>query len=418
MEHRISILFYIKKSKPNKDGLVPIFIRITINGRRLEHSIQRYVDANRWSAAASRLKSNNEEARLTNLYLDTLTSKVWKLEREMVQDGQLVDFDNFRVKWLGVTERPRMLIEIFQQHNDQMAALAGIGKEYSPATLERYNTSRDHVRAFLQWKYKIADIDLKKLNFEFISDFEFWLKTVRKCNHNTTIKYIGNFRKIVNICLRKGWLLKAPFLGFKMTKQEIERDFLTEDELETISSKDFGTERLNHVRDIFIFSCFTGLAYADVQKLKRLEVGRGIDGNYWIFTSRKKTDTRSRIPLLPLAVEIIQKYRDSPICENSGRLLPVLSNQKMNAYLKEIADVCKIHKNLTFHIAWHTFATTVTLSNGVPIESVSKMLGHKNLRTTQHYAKVLDRKVGDDMQILREKFGNKRNTGVETKTAG
>jgi site-specific recombinase XerD len=383
-----------------RDKLAPIYIRITVNGQRIDQSIQRYVEVTRW--AAGRVRGNSVEVRQMNVYLDTLTAKVLKLEREMVQDGQVITVESFREKWMGIQERPRMLMIIFQQHNDQLAAL--IGKEFSPATLERYNTSRDHTKAFLQWKYGIDDIDIKRLNYEFVSDYEFWLKTQRNCNHNTAIKYISNFRKIINICIRRGWLQKDPFLGSKMTKHEVERDFLIEDELQAITSKDFGTERLNHVRDIFVFSCFTGLAYADVQKLKRSEVARGIDGDYWIFTSRQKTETASRIPLLPTAVDILEKYKDYPACVNSGKALPVLSNQKMNAYLKEIADVCKIHKSLTFHIARHTFATTVTLSNGVPMESVSKMLGHKNLKTTQHYAKILDRKVSDDMKVLREKF--------------
>jgi site-specific recombinase XerD len=398
-----------------RDKLAPIYIRITVNGQRIDQSIQRYVEVARWSAAAGRAKGNSVEVRQLNTYLDTLTSKILKLEREMVQDGHVITFENFREKWMGTQERPRMLMEIFQHHNDQLAAL--IGKEFSPATLERYNTSRDHTKAFLQWKYGIDDIDIKRLNYEFVSDYEFWLKTQRNCNHNTAIKYISNFRKIINICIRKGWLQKDPFVGFKMTKHEVERDFLTEEELQTIISRDFGTARLNHVRDIFVFSCFTGLAYADVQKLKRSEVARGIDGDYWIFTSRQKTETASRIPLLPTAVEILDRYKDYPACANSDKALPVLSNQKMNTYLKEIADVCKIHKNLTFHIARHTFATTVTLSNGVPMESVSKMLGHKNLKTTQHYAKILDRKVSEDMKALREKFGKKDKGGTGFKTA-
>ena len=238
MEHRISILFYARKSKKTKNKLVPIYARITVNGQRIEHSIQRYVEVTRWGAAAGRAKGSSAEARQLNTYLDTLNSKVLKLEREKVKDGQVITVESFREKWMGVQDRPRMLMEIFQEHNDQLAAL--IGKEFSPATLERYNTSRDHTKAFLQWKYRIEDIDIKRLNYEFVSDYEFWLKTQRNCNHNTAIKYISNFRKIINICIRRGWLQKDPFLGFKMTKHEVERDFLTEDELQTIASKDFG----------------------------------------------------------------------------------------------------------------------------------------------------------------------------------
>jgi len=408
MEHHISVLFYARKSKKTSKGLYPIYIRLTINGQRLDQSIQRYVDSGLWSAASGRVKGNTEQARQVNSYLDTLTSKVLKLEREMVLDGIPVNFESFREKWLGITEAPRMLMEIFQQHNDQMEALIRAGKDFSPGTLDRYNTCRDHVRAFIRWKYRMEDIDIKRLDFEFATDLEFWFKTQRNCSHNTTLKYISNLKKIVNACIRKGWLTKDPFAGFKMTKVEIDREALTETELDKIRAKVFPIDRLNIVRDIFLFSCYTGLAYADVKKLRRTEIAPGVDGNFWIFTNRQKTDTSSRIPLLPPAQVIVEKYKDFPGCYDSGHVLPVLSNQKMNAYLKEIADCCGISKNLTFHIARHTFATTITLSNGVPIESVSKMLGHRNLKTTQHYAKVLDRKISDDMSQLKIKLGGNK----------
>ncbi len=402
METRISILFYGKSAKKTTENLVPIYLRVTINGSRFEVSTQRYVDATKWSSAAGKMKGNTEEARSINAYLDTLRSKVYTYQKDIIQSNKELTLETFKEKWLGINDRPRMLCEVFQHHNDQVAQL--IGKDFSAATLERYKTSLDHTKSFLSWKYKVSDLDIQKLNFEFVSDYEFWLKSVRSCNHNTTIKYIGNFRKIVNICIRNGWLQKDPFLGFKMTKKDVIRGFLSEDELQTMAAKAFVTDRLSQVRDIFLFCCFTGLAYADVKKLKRSEIAKGLDGDQWIFTQRQKTETASRIPLLPIAKEIVDKYNDHPQCVNEDRLLPVLSNQKMNSYLKEIADVCGISKILTFHIARHTFATTVTLSNGVPIESVSKMLGHKNIKMTQHYAKILDRKVSDDMQLLKQKL--------------
>ncbi len=202
------------------------------------------------------------------------------------------------------------------------------------------------------------------------------------------------------------WLDKNPFANYKSKVKEVERVYLTEEEIQSIIGKDFKTDRLSLVRDIFLFSCFTGLAYIDVKNLTKSHISFGIDGEKWIFTHRQKTESGSKIPILPVTQMIIDKYENHPQCINEGKLLPILSNQKMNAYLKEIAGVCEIEKELTFHIARHTFATTVTLTNGVPIESVSKMLGHKNLRTTQHYAKVLDRKVSEDMKILKDKFTN------------
>ena len=272
---------------------------------------------------------------------------------------------------------------------------------------ERYKISFEHTKSFMKWKYGVSDMDIKRLDYEFVSQYEFWLKTFRNCNHNTTIKYIANFRKIVNRCIRIGWIEKDPFVLFRMTKKEVIPEFLTEHEIQKIALKRFASERINQLRDIFLFCCYTGLAFADVKKLKVSEIGIGIDGSKWIFTYRQKTDTPSRILLLPFALEILDQYKDHPISSNTGKVLPVLCNQKYNEYLKEIASLCTISKNLTTHTARHTFATTVTLSNGVPIESVSKMLGHKNLKTTQHYAKVLDRKLSDDMNMLKDKMNFK-----------
>jgi site-specific recombinase XerD len=276
--------------------------------------------------------------------------------------------------------------------------------EYARGTLERYNTSYKHTLSFPQWKYNINDIDIACMNFEFISDYEFWLKSVRKCNHNTTMKYLSNFLKIINRCIRSGWLQRDPFLGFKMTKREVERTALTQFELEALAAKQFSTVRLKIMRDIFLFSCYSGLAYADVKKLKRSEIIIGVDGEKWLISKRQKTDIAARIPLLPAALTITERYAVNAQCLLEDRVLPILSNQKMNTYLKEITDLCGINKNLTYHIARHTFATTVTLSDGVPIETVSKMLGHRNLKTTQHYAKILDIKISTDMKSIRDKF--------------
>ena len=235
-------------------------------------------------------------------------------------------------------------------------------------------------------------------------EYEFYLRSVRKCANNTAVKYIKNFHKIINICLANGWLTKDPFANYKSKVKEVIREYLTEKEIQDLMEKELVSDRLELVRDIFIFSCFTGLAYIDVKQLSKDNIVLGIDGDKWINKNRQKTDTNSKIPLLPTAQYILDKYANHPVCVNEDKLLPIFSNQKMNAYLKEIATVCGINKELTFHIARHTFATTVTLSNGVPIETVSKMLGHTNLKTTQHYAKILDKKISEDMKILKDKF--------------
>ena len=402
MKTKITLHFYAKSTKANANGLLPIYVRLTVDGKRLEFSTKKFVEKTRWSNELSKMKGTSEEARSINSYLDLMKSKVLDAQMELLHRNEVLSIENFKNKLLGNEERKRMLVPIFEDHNNKIKEL--VGKEYAPGTLERYTTSLKHTIEFMQWKYNISDIDITKIDHAFITDYEFWLRSVRNCANNTAVKYLKNFNKIIKLCLANDWLDKNPFANYKSKVKEVERVYLTEAEIQNIIEKDFKTERLSLVRDIFLFSCFTGLAYIDVKNLTKSHMSYGIDGEKWIFTHRQKTESASKIPILPVTQMIIDKYENHPQCLNEDKLLPILSNQKMNAYLKEIAGVCEIEKELTFHIARHTFATTVTLTNGVPIESVSKMLGHKNLRTTQHYAKVLDKKVSDDMMILREKF--------------
>lgn len=402
MNATINVLFYIKRAKINSNGLVPIFIRITVEGKRIDKSTGKYVLPEKWSTENSRLKGNSEEARLINNHLELLRMHVFEIEKQLLIKNETLNFENFKNEYLGIKQRERLLIPIFTEHNRKIKEL--VGTEYAPGTLERYETSLKHTKDFLQWKYRVSDIDIEKIDHAFITEYEFYLRTERKCANNTAVKYIKNFHKIINQCLANGWLTKDPFANYKSKVKEVTREFLTELEIQSLMEKEFVSERLELVRDIFVFSCFTGLAYIDVKNLTKSHISYGIDGEKLIFTHRQKTESASKIPILPVTQMIIDKYSNHPQCLNEDKLLPILSNQKMNAYLKEIAGVCEIEKELTFHIARHTFATTVTLTNGVPIESVSKMLGHKNLRTTQHYAKVLDRKVSEDMKILKDKF--------------
>ena len=397
-----NVLFFLKKPKNYVSGAMPVYMRITVDGHPKEMTTARHCDPQSWNQKAEKAFRKTEQVKELNNHLTALQAKAFEARRLLIESNKEVTAEAIKNLLTGQVEKARMILDVFKHHNEQMKAL--VNTEFSPATLERYKTSLEHTRSFIQWKYNKEDLEITKLDFDFVTDYEFWLKSVRKCNHNTAIKYISNFRKIVNRCIRSGWLTKDPFLGFKMTKREVERTALSKQEIQAICDKTFLSERLTQVRDIFLFCCYTGLAYADIKKLKRSEIAIGIDGEKWIFTSRQKTETASRIPLLPTSIAIMERYNHHPQCSNEDRLLPVLSNQKMNSYLKEIADTCGIEKKFTFHIARHTFATTVTLSNGVPIETVSKMLGHKNLRTTQHYAKIIDRKVSDDMLQLKEKL--------------
>lgn len=414
MKTTISVLFYLKRAKVNAAGLVPIYQRTTVNGERIDISSGQFIDSEKWNDDAAKMKGNSIEARTVNDQLEHLRIKVYEAQKKLVQKDIEVTAENLKNVLYGRKERPRLLIPIFQDHNNKVKSL--VGQEFAAGTLERYETSLKHTQAFIQWKYFTSDIDIRSIDHAFITEYEYWLRSVRKCANNTAVKYIKNFKKIIKLCLANGWLEKDPFVNYKSKIRDVERAFLTEEEINTIYEKKFITERLIQVRDIFVFSCFTGLAYIDVKKLTQENISIGIDGHKWIYTHRQKTETASRIPLLEIPAAILEKYAAHPQCVNENKLLPVMSNQKVNAYLKEIADVCGINKELTFHIARHTFATTVTLTNGVPIESVSKMLGHKSLRTTQHYAKILDKKVSDDMQTLRDKFSNQKEVSLRKKS--
>jgi len=402
MKTNFSLLFYLKKPKNYVSGDVPVYMRITVDGVRSETSAGRECDPDQWNSYAGRLKGTKEDVKTFNAYLDDLQSKVYEAHKILSAFDVPITAETLKNKLLGKTEKPKMLIGIFEEHNQQVKAL--IDKEFAKGTHKRYETSLRHTQDFLKWKYHLNDINIKKINHEFVTSYDFYLRTVRKCNNNSTIKYIKNFKKVVRICMANGWLDKDPFVKYKAKIKVVDRVFLSHDELATMAKKVFDLERLNQVRDIFLFSCFTGLAYADVQKLKQSEIVKGIDGEMWIYTKRQKTTTPTRVPLLPPALALLSKYKDHPICSNCDKAFPVSTNQKMNAYLKEIAGLCGIKKDLTYHIARHTFATTVTLSNGVPIETVSKMLGHTNIKTTQHYAKILDMKVSQDMALLKNKY--------------
>ena len=404
MKAKITLHIYAKKSKANKNGQLPIYFRLTVNGERFEFSTKKFIEKSKWSAEQSKLKGNSEEARSLNNYLDLLKSKVFDIQMELLHRSEELSIENFKSKLTGTHERELMIIPIYQHHNDRIKDLIGNG--YAYGTLERFKISLKHLQEFIKWKYNVNDINIKKIDYAFVTEFEFYLRSVKKCNNNTAVKYVRNFRKIIKICLDNDWLDKDPTNRYEGKMKEVERNFLTEEELLKIYNKKLSSERLQLVRDIFIFTCYTGLAYIDVKGLKREHIGIGIDGEKWIFKNRQKSKIKSKIPILPIAEEIIEKYSNHPKCLNEDSVLPILTNQKMNAYLKEIGDLCDIPKEITFHMARHTFATSVTLTNGVPIETVSKMLGHKNLHTTQHYAKVLDRKVSDDMKILKAKFSN------------
>ncbi len=398
--------FILRKTKGTKSIDATVYARVNINGIRTEFSVSRTCNPQLWNSAIGRVTGKNQAAKELNVYLNTIEVRIYEIHRELVASKQVISSESFKNEFRGAVEKSRLLLEIFKNHNDQMEAL--VGREYSINTFKKFRTCLSSLTNFVQWKYKKSDIDITAIGYEFINDFEFYLKSEKKVQHNSAMGDIKKLKKIIRQCVANNWLAKDPFMGYKVKIRDTSRQILLENEIEIIATKEISIERLSLVRDIFLFCCYTGVSFRDVAELRDQDIAIGVDGEKWIWTTRFKTGTPTHIPLLPRALEIIDRYKSDPRCINRGRLLPVLSNQKMNSYLKELTDFCRIKKELTFHCARHTFATTITLSNGVPIESVSKMLGHRNLRTTQIYAKVLDKKVGEDMRLLNERLSKGR----------
>ncbi len=403
MKNTSNILFYIRRFRANKDGKAPIYLRITIQGKRAELTTNRFVIPEKWSVEAQGMKGTGEEARTLNTFLTSLRNKVLQHINSLELQNVEVTAETLRQAVLGLDQEQHTLVELFDYHNLRMKSL--VGKDFAIGTYKRYVVTLGKVEAFLKHQFNKTDILLSDLNHAFISNFEFYLKTHDELENNTAMKYIKNVKKIIRIALENEWIDKDPFIRFRCTYKDPKRPYLTKEELEALINKEFTMSRLTLVRDSFIFSCFTGLAYSDIEQLTQDDIKIGIDGEKWITIYRKKTDTRSSIPLLPPVMELIEKYRNHPETIKNKTLLPMISNQKSNAYLKEIATLCQIDTYLTFHVARYTFATAVTLSNNVPIETVSRMVSHTSIKTTQIYSKVVDSKVSNDMKNLKLRLG-------------
>ena len=394
------LLFYIRRDKTNKRGEAPVFMRLTINGERADASIKRFIEPHAWNSAKGKANEKSRGGKDLNLYLDAISANILRIQRDLELDKKEVSAQIILNRYLGKEQSDRhTLMEVFRAHNEKCRALSGIS--LAPATVIRYETTLRLTEEFLQKNYKKEDCYLDEVTNQFIEDFEFFLKTVRRCCHNTTTKYLLNFKKIIRIALAKGWMKKDPFAQVHFHFEPVEREFLEKQELKAMLNKEITITRLAQVRDIFCFCCLTGLAFTDVQQLKAEHLVADIHGKIWIRKARQKTKNMCNIPLLEEAQKIIDRYRDHPYCQTHGVLLPVCSNQKMNSYLKELADICGIRKNLSTHCARHTFAT-LTLASGATIDNVAKMLGHANVNMTRRYAKVLDSSIMRDMEAVAE----------------
>lgn len=405
-KNTFSISFWADlKNATNNTAL--IYARITVNSKRVNISLKRKVNISDWDSKKSKVKGTSQQARQTNLYLDQVHAKLFQIYQDLKFNGEFITAKLIKANYNGESRTDKTLLDIFEYHSKKIQNTHAVG------TIRNFKVSTGYVIKYLNTVLKTTDIYLKQLDFKFVSDFEsylhnYWPKGHPKAmSHNTVMKHIQRFRKIITIAYHIEWIKADPFVRWKPTFEKKMRQFLSENELSNIENYHFPIERLDRVKDLFVFSCYTGISYSDIVNLTSENIIRNIDGQNWIHTTRQKTKTQIKVPLLEKAEEIIQKYKEHPITQVSGTLLPVITNEKLNLYLKEVADACGINKNLTFHMARHTFATTVTLSNGVPIETVSKLLGHTKIATTQIYARVIDKKIAEDMGDLSKKLSDK-----------
>ena len=356
---------------------------------------------NKWNAQVECATGKDRKHQELNHYIETVRTRVLKIHRELEQDGKPVTAEILKNLFNGANQPPKMLLERFREHNEKYRAL--IGKDVVEATVLRYERTVRYLEEFLKKEYKSSDIPFRNIDRQFVEKFEYFIKTEKNCAQNATVKYLKILKKIVTLALTNKWMTENPFTGIKFKQTQTNRDFLTEEELHAIMEKKFDIPRLEAVRDIFVFCCLSGLAFTDVQHLKPEHITKDINGEWWIRKAREKTNNVCHIPLLDIPAMIIEKYRKNPVCLQKNMVLPVPSNQRMNSYLKEIADVCGITKKLTTHIARHSFAC-FALANKVSMETIAKMLGHSDIRTTKIYAKVLDTTVSKEMETMKNKF--------------
>lgn len=401
LESSFGLCFFLKTTK-NKSNSRYIYLRVTVDGKPKETSTKRTWDIQRWDQKTERATGNKEDARTINHFLDALTTRINQFKMDLIYNEKSISAQRIIDFVLGRIVSKAMLLEEFKKHNDEMLAL--VPQDYALATHKRYETARFHAREFVKYKYATEDIEFRDLDYDFIISYELYLKTVRNCVNNSALKYIACMKKIINRAIDKDIIVQDPFRAFKRKMTKTVKRPLTASELRTLEQVSITTTRLQTVRDIFVFQCYTGLAYIDAYQLRKTDIKIGIDGAQWIMSERQKTGSVTNVPLLPKALEIIEKYKEHPLCLSRNAVLPVASNQKMNAYLKEIADLCGFTCELNTHKARRTFGSTVTLNNDVPISVVKEMLGHQSIRQTESYAITTEQTIGREMNNLSSKL--------------
>lgn len=400
-------IYFTIKSDKARDGKAPLYVSVTVNKEKSFIALKQVVSTAIWDFGKGAAKGSREEAKLLNAYLDEVRLALGNCYKELLLKGKLITAKAVKSLYLGETDETYTLSRLIRYHNETA------GQSLNPATLKHYEVTQRYLIKFVKANYRIDDVLLKDLDYGFIQEFDTFLRNYKPQDHHKPISNNGvkvhlvRLKKMVHLAENMEWIERNPFATYKIKMKKVAREFLTETELIKIEEKVLGLERLEMIRDLFIFSCYTGLSYVDLIHLTPRQVVQTSDGETWIRTAREKTLEPVNVPLLPKALDLLNKYRENERALYTETVFPVISNQKVNSYLKEIAELCTIHKNLTFHMARHTFATTVTLSNGVPIETVSKILGHSKVSTTQIYARVLEKKLQADMRNLKEKLASK-----------
>ena len=398
MKSIFRVVFYLRSNYVNKEGKTSVMLRIYLNNERLSlGSTGISVKSSQWDKEKERIKGRTTEALNTNLQLDNIASGLQSIFRR-IEMSDVVSLERIKSEFLGKKEEIDTLMQLFEKHNGDVAKQVGVS--VGKATLQKYNVCKRHFSEFLEKQYKRSDLKLTELTYVVIREFDLYLRTEVGQNPNTATKTMKTFKTITLLGQKMGVLLHDPFMNHRFHIEPVNRGFLTDEEILSIAHKQINIPRLELIRDIFIFSCFTGLAYIDVSNLTPDHIVT-LGDKQWIMTQRQKTSVETNVLLLDIPKAIIAKYGGKTY--RNGKLFPMLTNQKTNSYLKEIADICGIKKNLTFHLARHTFAT-MSLSKGVPMESVSKMLGHTNIRTTQIYARITNKKIEHDMEELADKL--------------
>ncbi len=404
--HTFSVVFWLKKRSTKKDGTIPIYARITVDGIRADVSTKHSVLQSYWSYDTGRVKTKVNGAKSINDYLMEVYQDITQSKKELLEEGRILTAQSVKLRYLGQDVPLRTLKDLLQYHKDNEVP------KLEQGTAKNYGATEKYLLLFIKKKYKSKNVHLAHINYSFVLSFENYLrnckplKASQPLTNNGIMKHMERLKKMTTIAFKLDCIKKDPFAFFRANFNRYDRPFLSIEELNLMEDLSLTDVGLGYVRDVFIFACYTGLSYIDAKQLKPEHIVIGMDGDDWIFTRREKSETFVKIPLLEKAKTIMNKYADKLYGKNEDLLLPVYSNQKCNKYLKILASKCEIDKNLSFsfHCARHTFATSVTLSNGVPIETVSKLLGHKKLSTTQIYARVLEKKICEDISDLKTKL--------------